>query len=406
MNIKQLLEREGFVTSETVTEQEDLMKHRDKVIERSAEERKLKSIWNECVEKTKTQKDPTDDLIFLPKGVCREEISMKIENTEGFFIGCRDTEQCWIAPDEACLNKNFIYREDLFITNFSSKNEVIETYLEFNKDYMSGVMTRESCYILDNPGNETYEVYYDSNYPTLHYGIATPRGTFIHKYKDRFHRDMAILGLDELYSSSSGKEANKFTDREFKNNEAIIISDGAWLRNVCSYCFFYLDKDGVAKQSSIHYPTEPDQAVLIAELTGAYHALKMCRDMHKTKVTYYYDNTSIVNVFNNKKTEYIEEVKKFKDLVRELNDKGFQVNFVEIHPKTGENRENENKALMYFHNACDSECRQMSDIFKKDYKTYATTGNREGQGLNEVIKKGEKKGKGNFNKPKNNNMRR
>ena len=48
MNIKQLLEREGFVVNET-EETEDLIKHRDKIIERSAEERKLKSISFPCL---------------------------------------------------------------------------------------------------------------------------------------------------------------------------------------------------------------------------------------------------------------------------------------------------------------------------------------------------------------------
>ena len=110
-------------------------------------------------------------------------------------------------------------------------------------------MPRFGCYILDSPSIEKYEVYYDSNYPKMQYGLATPMGCAIHKYKDRFHRDMAILELDILYSQASKIRAREFTKMELKPNEAIIVSDGAYLKNACLCAIFYIAADQIMKLS-------------------------------------------------------------------------------------------------------------------------------------------------------------
>lgn len=397
----------NFTFDELQEEDKDL--HRGKPSKRPDREVSLLSLYKENKEIIRTQKDPTEDLIELPKAVEDSRVltpCIQPYDSKGYIITDKVTEQTWYAHDTLCLNKNFIYRDDIEITPIDNFTELWEIYREFNKDFLPGVITGKACYILDNPGNETYEVYYDSNYPSLHYGKATPQGCFIHKYKNRFHRDMAILELDNLYSNSSQKDARVMADKALKPNEAIIISDGAWMNNICTYSFFYIDKDCIKRQSAVHIPSEPDQAVLIAELKGAYEALKMCQLMKKTHITYYYDNTSVVNVFNNRKTEYIDEVKEFKDFAKQLHDAGYDINFVEIHPKTDENKDKENKALMFFHNTCDSECRTMSEIFKRDYKIYATMGSREGKTLREISKGQPKKNNNNGYKKPGNNFKR
>jgi hypothetical protein len=261
------------------------------------------------------------------------------------------------------------------------------------KDLRPGVQTRKTCYILDIPGNETYEVYYESNYASLKYGMATPTGTFIHKYPNRFHRDMAILELDKLYSESSVKKASKQIEKALKPNEAIVISDGAWLKNVCASAVWYIDATSAIKMTEGIIPTEQDQAVLIAEIRGATNAFQLCMAKGKKKIRYYYDNTSILNVFRNRKTEYIEEVKQYKELLEEMDRNGYQVTFIELHPKTGEDRIDDNKALLFFHNSCDAECRSMTDIFKKDYKSYAGVDEKEGKSYSTIKSEFKPKGK-------------
>lgn len=395
----------GTVVLEQHKEEEKL--HRGKPKNRPDKEVSLYSLYKECKEIVRTQKDPTEDLVEFAKALTDADSIINCigkNEPKGYLIIDTITEQTWFAHDTLCLNKNFIYREDIKIFEVSSRDEIIKIYREYNDNWSPGMVTGKCCYILDNPGNETYEVYYDSNYPSLHYGKATPSGCFIHKYKNRFHRDMAILELDELYTNSSHKDANEIADKALKPNQAIVISDGAWMNNVCAYSYFIIDKDSIKRQSAVHIPSEPDQAVLIAELKGGLESLRDCYLHKKTDITYYYDNTSIVNVFNNRKTEYIDEVKEFKDFMVKLNNEGYKINFVEIHPKTDENKDKENKALMYFHNCCDNECRYLSEVFKRDYKIYATMGNKEGKSLSEVSKGPAKKpnNNNNYRKPGNN----
>lgn len=388
---------------EELKEREELeVKHRGKsILERPKEEVSLGYISRDIPTRKKVQADPTEDLVEVTIGIPTID-ELPIVN-EGFLIICKDTMQVWYAHDRECLDANFIYRDDLYIREISSSQDAWNFYTEFGvNDWNPGIVSRKRCYLLDNPGNESYEVYYDTNYPSLHYGKATPNGMFIHAYENRFHRDMAIMELDQIYNESSKKRAKDYTKKELKNNEAIIISDGCWMKETCASSCWYLDNEIITQISSAKIPSEPDQAVLISEIVGATLALRYCVLNGRKNITYYYDNTSILNVFRNRKTEYIEEIKAYKELLEDMDSKGYRINFVELHPKTGENRDKENRALMFFHNGCDRACREMSEIFKKDYRTYACGGSTDGKSYGDVKNEFKPKGKpkqGGYQKP-------
>ena len=214
----------------------------------------LQAVYEECEAYQKTEKDKTDDLIELETGLdldsLRDIIGYKDdENCDWYLVFDTNTKYSYLAKDLVCLNKNFVYRGDVEIITCKSISEVVERYMETSGKYTHGCMPRFGCYILDNPSIEKYEVYYDSNYPKMQYGLATPKGCAIHKYKDRFHRDMAILELDILYSQASKIRAREFTKMELKPNEAIIVSDGAYLKNACLCAIFYIAADQIMKLS-------------------------------------------------------------------------------------------------------------------------------------------------------------
>lgn len=379
--------------------EERARKHRVKtVIERPDKEFKLSAITDEDFEKKKYQKDPTDDITEISKrGLDSERFSEEYSGlTPGYAVWCKDTLQLWHVPSELSLNQNFIYRGDLEIYKFEKLDELWALYCKTVRHVNPGVITRKSCYILDNPAGETYEVYYDSAYPSLKYGKATPNGMFIHSYDNRFHRDMAIMELDKTYVEASKKMASDMIAKEMGPMDAIIVSDGGWMKNTCSSAFYYIDADGIAKMSKAKLPSEPEQAVLIAEINGAYAALDFCMRMGKKNIKYYYDNTSIINVFRNRKTEYIQEIKDYKELLERMDREGYNVQFIELHPKTGDNRDMNNAALMFFHNYCDKECRELADIFKKNYRFIANDGDQSGTSYKQVkdqFKKNSQPGK-------------
>ena len=397
-SLKEIMANAGIaLTEEEVEKQEKELenKHRGKtVLERPKEEVELKSIAREPFIRKKVQLEPTDDLVFL---VTVDESSDK---TVGYLVVCEFTREAWYAPTKECLDSNFIYRDDLEIYEVTESESLYKLWNATGCNlWNQGIMSSKFCYILDNPANETYEVYNDSNYPALKYGKSTPNGMFVHKYENRFHRDMAILELDNVYDEQSKRRAQEMTKQELKSNEAIIISDGCWQREVCASSYWYLDNIEIIHLTSGKIPSEPDQAVLISEISAATLALQMCMARYKKKITYYYDNTSILNVFRNRKTEYIREIVEYKELLEKMNSSGYSINFVELHPKTGENRENENKALMYFHNDCDRSCREMTSIFRKDYHSFAYSGNTEGKTYTQVKEEFKPKGKPGNSKP-------
>lgn len=383
-------------------------KHRAKtVVERPNQEFKLATITVEDFERKKYQKDPTDDIVEIKRrGLDYEDFVAEKFAEAGYAVWCKDTLQLWIAPTELSLNQNFIYRGDLEIYKYESVDDLWSVYNKTVRGVNPGVITRKKCYILDNPAGETYEVYYESSYPSLKYGKATPNGMFIHSYDNRFHRDMAIMELENTYSEASKKMASNMIAQEMGALDAIIVSDGGWMKDTCSSAFYYIDAAGIAKMSKANLPSEPEQAVLIAEINGAHAALSFCMAQGKKNIKYYYDNTSIINVFRNRKTEYIQEIKSYKELLEKMDKEGFNVQFIELHPKTGDNRDMNNAALMFFHNYCDKECRELADIFKKNYRFIANDGDESGTSYKQVKEQFKKKGtpgKPSGNKgPKNN----
>lgn len=391
LDLKSIIENSGVL--DTLEENEESIHRVSNSIERPSEEVVLKALADEVKEYVKTQKDPTDDLVWIPNGLTEEELYPLLQDM-GYLVWCGDTAQTWYAATDLILNKNFIYRDDLVIDAFESKDAAWSSYETKGHMANPGIHTRKTCYILDNPANETYEVFYDATYPSRQYGQSTPKGCFVHKYLNRFHRDMAILQLDDLYGNSSAHDASKLIASQLKSNQAIIVSDGAYMKDSISSAFYYIDNDSVIKFVEGTLPSEETQAVLISEINGAFRALEICQMRGKTDIFYYYDNTSILNVFKNRKTEYIEEIRRYKSLCNQFVAMGIKVRFMEIHPKTGEDRTHENKALMFFHNSCDAECRVMSDIYKKNYKVHATLGERTGTNLKDAAAKTKPK---NFN---------
>ena len=381
------------------------MKHRAKTeVRRPNEEFMLRAITVEDFERKKYQKDPTADLKEIHAQTNTDDIIAMVKDAGGYAVWCHDTLQLWYAPTKLCLDQNFIYRGDLQVFPIDKADDLIDTYNNFVAKVNPGIITKKRCYILDNPAAETYEVYYEAAYPSMKYGKATPNGMFIHKYDDRFHRDMRIMELDKLYADSSKKEAGEIIYQNMNKDEAIIVSDGSWMKETCASAFYYIDNTCITKQSHAALPSEPEQAVLIAEINGAAAALRYCQMRGKKKIKYYYDNTSIINIFRNKKTEYIEEVKEYKQLVEKMDSEGFDITFIELHPKTGEDRNAANAGLMFFHNYCDKECRELSDIFKKDYKHIAAAGDTAGKSFKQV-KSDFKKKTGPANNSKNGNNR-
>lgn len=375
-------------------------KHRSKtVVERPTEEFTLQNITVEPFERKKYQSDPTDTLLEVPGGLTEQNLLDMIDDYAGVgnipfaAVWCEDTLQTWLAVDKLCLDQNFIYRNDLEIISPTRLGDIVDFYNEHGAKVNPGIVTRKKCYIIDCPANESYEVYYESNYPAMKYGKATPNGMFIHKCKNRFHRDMKIIELDKLYQEESAECASELTKKPIGQDEAIIISDGCFLQNTCACAYHYLDADTLIKFAQGIVPTEASQAVLIAELCGATSALQMCRAKGKKMITYYYDNTSIINVFRNRKTEYIKEVVEYKELVRAMDNEGYSIKFIELHPKTGEERDSTNKALMYFHNYCDKECTDMARVFAKDYRSIAMSDTSDGKSFSQVKKEFTPKGR-------------
>lgn len=391
------------LTSEEELKEQDRReaKHRSKTVaERPTEEYKLHNVTIEPFERKKYQSDPTDDLIEIPAGLDASELlNLIVGGGKSLYcmVWCKDTCQTWACPTKLCLDQNFIYREDLEFWFFDGPDGKgsggYDFYASRGGNVSSGWITRKTCYILDSPAEEHYEVYYDPSFPAMKYGKVTPNGMFIHKYKDRFYRDMKIMELDKLYEESSKAAASEMSKREFGANEAIVISDGCFMQNVCASSYYYIDSATLMKFTQGIIPSEPDQAVLISEIAGATAALQMCRTRSKKKITYYYDNTSIINVLRNRKTEYIQEVVEYKNLLKNLDVNGYEVKFIELHPKTGDNREEANKALMFFHNYCDKECQDMARIFSRDYRSIAMNDTSDGKTLKQVQKEFAPKGK-------------
>lgn len=349
----------------------------------------LNNIIEHCKSVERLTKDPTEDLVKLPYGLCKnyEEILNSAKLGSGYIVFDKDTNETWYAHDITCLNKNFIYREDLIIKEVYFAEDARRVWHEFNDSIDYSRVKSVVKYILEDPAAEVYEVYSDSSYVVHKYGKPVPVGLNVHKCANRFYRDMMILALDEYYSKSSKKQARELANKSLGDNEAIVVSDGAWLNNIAANSYYYLDDSTTIHFSEGTLPSDVKQGVVLAEVKGAYNALSLCYARCKMDIKYYYDNPNILNVLKSNKFKYIKEVQEYKRLLHNMHADGYSIEFIELHPKTGAERSNLNKALMYFHNSCDSSCEAIADICKRDYKKVASNNKQEGKTSSEIMKK-------------------
>lgn len=328
---------------------------------------------------------PTKDLIKLAKGSDLEFPDNV--RAGGYFIWCEDTKETWYAPDTKVLDDNFLFRGDLTIIEVTDVQRAKQEVLNHNEGLFPGEVTRKSCYVLDNPSIEKYEVFYDPAYVTQRYGTCSPKGTCVLRYKDRFARDADILKLDKKYTTTSALEANRVVSELLDRKQAIIVSDGAMANSNISSTFIYIDDSGVVKQSESRLPSDVTQGVIIAEIRGAYNALSLCYSRRKTNITYYYDNTAIVDILSNTKNNSIPEVRKYRELCAKMDAAGYSINFVDVHPKRGDHTA-DNKAVLFLHNLCDSSCTDMLDLFNKNYAGHAVQSKADGKTYNSIKRKG------------------
>lgn len=334
-----------------------------KVQERPKSEVTLKALIN----KTTYQCEPE-----APAGVHLLQPGSSIRlpdfaTTAGFLVWCADTQQTWYVESKQHLDAGFIYRDDLIIYPCDDLSDAQATARNLNRDVDPNGMVRKSCYIMDDPIAGSYEVYYDPNYPLKHYGKSTPTGRNIWKYKNRWERDLDILELDAHYSEESKQEAKELIHNVLKDEDAIIISDGAWNLGVSAYSYVYIDSTRFSRVSEGCTPSSETQAVLIAEISGAYEALQRCILYGKTNVKYYYDNAQVLNTISSKRCAAVKEVQQYRELCEKFQEIGGTITYIQIHPKTGEDRGDMNRAVKYFHTLCDKECRVTADICSRDY---------------------------------------
>lgn len=347
------------------------------VLERPSKEVDLASMLSDYLGVKRTKWGITEDLIVVDINLSDPVDKTEVPEYKGFeyLIQDKNTHLIYIAPTERVLNNNFIYREDLDIVRLESKDDYENIIGDMLSEYPRGKKCRTACYILESTVLESYTPYYNHEAVIQKFGVTTPKGYTIRRYVDRFERDRGILELEQKYSSTSFKEAGKLLKLNLSPNEAVIISDGSNVKNVISCSVCYIDNSSFINLTECTLPSNPSQAVLLSEIKGATNALNMCLAKGKTKVTYYYDNTSIVNCFNNKRLGGVSEVKAFKELVVSLMSKGYDINLLEIHPKTQQADEEvnnklaeERKGLKYLHSFCDGMCTKVSQLYLDGYK--------------------------------------
>lgn len=342
------------------------------------------------VEDTELEKKivcPTPDLIALKKGV---DLVLPKTEVGGYYIWCEDTKEMWYAPNRNVLDMNFIYREDLVIHVVDDIKAAEDWVTATLCDLAPGEVTRKACYILDMPSIEKYEVFYDPSYPARKYGTCSPRGTCVTKCANRFERDAAIVQLDKKYTEASAAATRTFVNKGLSANQAIVVSDGALIKGNVASSIVYIDKDKIIRQSISGIPSDENQGVIIAEVSGAHEALSMCYRRQKRDITYYYDNTAIVNILSNNRYGDIPEIRRYRKLCADMNENGYRVNFVEIHPKRGEHTD-DNKALLYLHNMCDADCSMLAELFHRDYPSHAATGRKDGKSYKQITRKNKGK---------------
>lgn len=347
----------------------------------------LKALHEDSKEVTNMEiTDKTDDLVVLPFGkqLGYEDI-LSTKLGKGYIIHDMYSKETWYAPNEVCLNKNFVYRGDVRIVTVNCAEEAERVWHTFNDDLDYGKQPSKAKYILDDPSSETYWPYSSSDYVPKNYGKSVLEGTVNHKFSNRFQRDCVILALEKKYSTESIKDAREFIADEFGDNEAIIVSDGSSQGDKISYTYYYIDAENVLMQSGCCAPKESKPSATIAEIVGAYYAIKQCVDRGKTKIRYYFDNGAIIDIFRTSKNDRIPEIKVYKEYLKDIFESGVEVEFCDLHPKTATKKYKLSKALTFLHNSCDTECKMIARLYSKGYAKKAIQDDSKGKPLKSVI---------------------
>ena len=145
VSLKEVLQGIGLETTDEIEaatgEKHVSSDNRIKAVSRPTTEVVLGSLAIENVEYARQSKDPTPELVFLPKGVGKDGKVFLPYMPSGYMVFCKDTEETWYAPTLECLNANFIYREDLHIEEIRSVEHAEDLWSEFNKDLLPGFIT-------------------------------------------------------------------------------------------------------------------------------------------------------------------------------------------------------------------------------------------------------------------------
>lgn len=361
----------------------------DITVERPTEAVQLLAVHEDDAEVEKyVLDDKTTDLITLPYGKAKDylEILDKVTGA-GFIIHDIYSKETWYAPDNICLNKNFVFREDVRIVQVKDKQEALDTWFTFNEGIVPSRLYSRFKYILDDPAAGTYWPFSSSDYVSKHYGKPVLEGTVIHKCKNRFQRDSLILMLEQKYTSESEKDVREIGKTELSDDEAIIVSDGSSKESTVSYCYYYMDNKSILRQSGCCTLVDDAKCTSsIAEIIGGLNAIKQCVAQGKHVIKYYFDNSVIINVFKSHKLDGIPEIKEYKNFLSQLNAEGYEISFCDLHPKTDKQKYKLNKALTYLHNSCDSECVVMAKMHYRNYTRKAMTDDSKGNSLSRIVK--------------------
>lgn len=306
-----------------------------------------------------------EDLFEIPVGCTVESVTEMVQSlTElpAYFIWWPDTLQMWCAPTEECLNKSFIYREDLEIAIVEDVELLAEYYSDRAAKLTAGKVLSHRCFILNYPALEKYEVYYAANYPMVRYGKVTPDGTTVMAFKDRFERDATILELEAEYENSRS-DIKSVLRKQIAFDEALAVVDGSIVNNMAAAAIAYMDFYGMQRQSRVFsYKGEVAKSI-DAELEAALMALRLCGATKKNNVTIYSDNSSVSSLINKGGRIDSRVAPKVTALLNRMRADGAQVRCLGIHTKNKNVVGVEDKALKYLHNMCDRECTQMMELY-------------------------------------------
>lgn len=334
-----------------------------------------------CAEKYRDQIKSTSDstaysLTKLPIGISPEVAVWGLDVHDKYVVACEYTHDIWYVT-ESELNQCFIYREDLHVIHVMNADEFIQAYTKSGASkWDPNTHVRKSCYVLDNPICGSYDVYYNSNYPLEIYGSSTPKGTYIHKFPDRFARDNFIKELDKKYSTSSETAAIDYVGKDIPRDTAIVVSDGCYSDNCTASSVWYLDTENTIHITSSKSASKNSRAVIRAEISGMLDGIHQAKFRNKECVTCYYDNIAITKILRDPKWNDVTEVRALRKIISES---GITLKFVELHPKKEKAGSTNEAALMFLHNLCDKDCHEIVHIATKKYRSIAAACTKSGR---------------------------